>query len=264
MTLDVSQFRFGLRESAKPIGLPKLTSVAEIPDAPATFDHTNGFSGFQMLGNGPDPTLTVHKGQPVGDCGFVMTVNAALVDGLETGESFTMPSSNLVVTDYLRYDHGQDLGVSNPQLFTYWHKVGLPWAATSTNPDGKLHSWADVNANDWDETMAATNAFGCVALEIVVWQSMMEATQAGEPWDWSRSTDTTPLGGHDVLGFARVDLDDGVLATWGMRQQFTKAWFKHAVQGASVLLTPAQIAAKGNGYGVDEERLESFMEGLAA
>lgn len=252
----IEDLRLGLVDSVRPIGLPKLTNVAQIPDAPDTFDHTNGWDHFQMLGNGPDPTLHVHGGQPVGDCGFVMTVNISAIDALETGEPFTMPSSDLVVTDYLRYNRGQDIGVQNPALFNYWHTVGLPWG-------GKLHSWADVNHYDWDEVMAAGNAFGTLALEIVVWREMMEATNAGDAWDWTPATDDTPEGGHDTTFNARIDATTGELITWGVRQPFTKAWFQHAVQGVSALLTPAQIARHGDGYGMDVERLEAFMNGLA-
>ena len=253
MSFTIEDLRLGLVHSAKPIGLPKLTNVATIPDAPPTFDHTNGWDHFEMLGNGPDPTLHVNGGQPVGDCGFVMTVNAACVDALETDESFTMPSSDVVVGDYLRYNRGRDIGVQNPQLFDYWHTVGLPWG-------GQLHSWADVNSYDWDESMAATNAFGCLALEIVVWQEMMEAANAGDAWDWTPQTDDTPVGGHDVLAIAKLGPGEAELVTWSLRQPFTRSWWQHAVQGASVLLTPAQIARNGDGYGIDVERLESFMD----
>lgn len=249
--------KLGLEFSAKPVGLPKISNVAQIPDSPPSFDHTNGWDGFEILGNGPDKTLTVNGGKPAGDCGFVMTVNAACVDALETAEPFTMPTSNAVVLDYFRYNHGADRGVQNPQLFNYWHTVGLPWG-------GKLHSWADANHYDFDESMAACNAFGCLALEIVVWQEMMEASNAGEPWDWTPATDDTPEGGHDTLCIARVNGDGGELITWGLRQPFTLAWWKHAVQGASVLLTEAQIARNGNGYGIEVDRLESFMSGMAA
>lgn len=255
MTVSIEDLRFGLIESVKPIGVPRITNVASIPDAPNTFDHTNGFAGFEMLGNGPDKTLTVNGGRPVGDCGFVMSVNTAWVDALETGEPFTAPTSDVVVTDYLRYNHGQDIGVRNPQLFSYWHTVGLPWG-------GKLHSWADVNVYDFDESMACLNAFGCLALEIVVWREMMEATNAGDVWDWTPQTDDTPLGGHDVAGIARVDATTGELVTWGARQAFTQAWWNHAVQGASVLLTPAQIARNGDGYGISVDQLKAFMANL--
>lgn len=257
MTITIDDLQLGLIHSAKPIGLPRITNVATIPDAPSMFDHTNGFDEFRMLANGPDSTWTLNGGRPVGDCGFVMTVNASLIDTLETNEQWVWPSSNEVGGDYLRYNHGQDIGVQNPQLFSYWHSVGLPWG-------GKLHSWADVNHFDWDETMAAGNAFGTLALEIVVWREMMEATNAGDAWDWTPTTDDTPEGGHDTAFIARLDATTGELVTWGLRQPFTRAWFQHAVQGASVLLTPAQIARNGDGYGIDVPRLEAFMSGLVA
>jgi hypothetical protein len=249
--IDTTAFQFGRARAEKRIGAVTLSRIApNIPEAPKVWDHTKGFNGFHMLGNGPDPTLTVNGGKPVGDCGFAMTVNASCVDALETDEPFTMPDSNLVVKTYLKYDHQRDVGVVNSQLFAHWRKEGLPWG-------GKLVDDADVDHHDYDESMAGGNAFGCLAIGIVVWQDMMTATQNEEPWDWTPATDTTPLGGHDVLVISNDEL-----VTWGLRQKFTRAWYEHAVDEASVLITAAQLAAKGNGYGIDEEKLLAYVASL--
>lgn len=254
-------YRYGWNPASKPLGYHDMSffmlggGPASAPDA---YDKTNGANGFQMLGNGPDPTLTVNNGQPVGDCGVVSTVNVTYVDSVETGQPFTMPSSNEVASWYLNYDHGQDLGVSNPQLLETWHASGTPWG-------GKILGAGGVNYRSWDESWAYLYAFGSGILAVAVSEAMEDATQAGQPWDYTGSAaDQNILGGHDVCVFARQSADLGVLATWGQRQLFTERWWKHFVQSLDVVVTPAQVGAKGDGYGVDLPKLNVYMSKLAA
>ena len=249
-------FKFGRLPATHPVGYRTLDHyVAALPEAPAVFDHTNGFDGFDMLGNGPDPSLTVNGGNPVGDCAFVGTVNVELIDSVETHRAFTMPSSDEVVTDYLRYDHGQDQGANLAELLAFWHRLGLPWT-------GKLPGYAGLSHQDWAQFWAGVNAFGNGYIGIVVTQTMMDQTQAQEPWDLTGSpSDDEVLGGHCVVPFARNG-DLGTVATWGMRQQFTERWFLKNCEEAHVALTPAQVAAKGNGYGLDLEKLQADLKAL--
>lgn len=239
----------GRQEATTLLGVGLINRyVSSIPDAPAVFDHTNGFDKFQMLGNGPDPTLTVNHGKAVGDCAWVMTVNTALVEALETNEPFTMPSSNEVVGDYLVYDHGKDVGANLNQLFAYWRKIGLPWG-------GKLCGHAGVNFRDYDESMAYCNAFGCLPIGIAVTRAMQAQTARGEPWDITGSPlDDQVVGGHAVLVLNRDEL-----ATWGMRQKYTERWWKVYVEEAHVALTQSQVDRHGDGYGIDVEHLESAL-----
>lgn len=254
---DTHLFQLGRTEATYPIGYKGIERyVTSLPDAPATFDHTNGFDGFHMLGNGPDPTQTVHGGKSVGDCAFVGTVNVELIDSLETDRAFVQPGSNEVVTDYLKYNHGKDRGCNLSQLLAYWHRIGLPWA-------GKLPAYANLSL-DWDTFWAGVNAFGNGYIGIVVTATMMSQTQAQEPWDLTGlATDNQVLGGHCVVPFAREGGDVGAVATWGLRQKFTKRWFQRNVEEAHIAITAAQLAAKGNGYGLDIEHLQSDLKSLA-
>ena len=260
MSISKYGYRYGLVPSAHPLGYRDMSffMTAAPSDAPDIYDKTNGANGFTMLGNGPDPTLTVNGGNPCGDCGFVMTANIEYVDSCETEEPFTMPTSDVLVTDYLRYNHGQDIGVQNPQLFAYWHKIGLPWGS-------KLVGSGGVNYRDWDESWAYLYVFGSGALQVLVSESMEDATQAGEPWDYTGSyADENILGGHDVCVFARQDASTGILATWGQRQLFTRAWWEHQVQGLDVLLTDKQVARGSDGYGVDIAKLKQYQKKLSS
>lgn len=252
--------KYGVRYHMRPVGARNMSTFMDTtpPDAPTTYDKTNGNPQFQMLGNGPDPTLTVNHGNPVGDCGFVMTVNDEYINACETGESFTMPPANEVVSDYLRYNHGVDRGVVNAQLFNYWHTVGLPWA-------GRLVGAAGVNHQDWDESWAYMYAFGGGCIAVAVTEAMEEQSARGDAWDITgTAADYNVLGGHDVYVFARQDADTGVLATWGKPQLFTRRWWLNYVQELDVTVTDRQVERRGNGYGVDLAQLEAYADHLAA
>ncbi len=158
-------FKFGRLPAIHPIGYRTLAHYATaLSDAPLVFDHTNGFDGFHMLGNGPDPTLTVHHGAAAGDCAFVGTSNVQLIDSLETDQPYVEPSSNELVTEYFKYNHGKDLGANLAQLLAYWHSIGLPW--------GKIPGYASGSL-DWDEFWAGCYAFGNGYIGIVVTETMM-------------------------------------------------------------------------------------------
>jgi hypothetical protein len=67
-------------------------------------DKSAGITNYGMDGNGPDPTLTVNGGQPVGDCGVCATpahanMITAVMAGLALGENSM--TSNDVVTLYI-------------------------------------------------------------------------------------------------------------------------------------------------------------------
>ena len=246
---------YGRLPAVHPVGLGLIDRYAALPPAPPTFDHTNGFDGFQMLGNGPDPTLHVNGGRPVGDCGFVGSVNVSLVDSVETGEPFTIPSSDVVVTDYLRYDHGQDRGVALTELLAYWQKVGLPW--------GQIAGWAPVNFRDPDAFWAACNAFGCLYVGIAVPATMDEQVMNGQTLDLTGTpADRQIMGGHCVVVLSRTE-NGGELATWGRRVRFTQRWWDTYGEEAHVVLTPSQVERKGNGYGLDLAALQADLARLA-
>lgn len=250
---DIFEYMLGRQAATHPIGYQSIFEYVDaLPAADAVFDHTNGFNGFKMLGNGPDPSLTIDGGRPKGDCAFVGTVNVGVIDEVETGTPVTIPTSDLVVGTYDTYDHGQDLGANLSQLLAYQYNVGLPWL--------KGAPYAAVSPKDVDEFWSATEAFGCTYIGIAVTEAMQRQTQNGEPWDVSL-TGNDIVGGHCVVCFAR-DANGGTVATWGMRQKFTTRWFKKYVEEAHVILTPSQVTKGSNGYGLDLAHLKADLAKL--
>jgi len=248
----------GRTPAIHPVGYRLIDSYVDaLPQSPPVFDHTGGFDGFRMLGNGPDPTLHVHDGRPVGDCAFVGTQAVTICDQIETGEPLTWASSDELVSTYLAYNRGRDIGANLSQLLAYWHTVGLPWA-------GKCAGYAALNFRDLDGFWAGVNAFGNGYLGIVVTAAMQAQTQAGEPWDLTGlPLERQVMGGHCVVAIARTSEEgDGEVATWGMRQPFTAKWFRANVEEAHVVLTPSQVARKGNGYGLTLPELQSDLSAV--
>ena len=243
----------------RPVGYkPLAASLTAVPsDAPAVFDPLNGANPFHMLGNGPDPTLSVHGGQPVGDCGFVMTVNANVVTAAGLDLPFAIPSSNTVVSNYLAYNGGQDVGVVNSSLIPYWHNVGL-WGST-------IQGYGSVDFRDFEEAMAYCHAFLGLCTGIAVTEAMERATQNGEPWDFTGSAaDQNVLGGHDVFVFGRDEQGLGILATWGQRQLFTQRWWENLVEECDAVVTAEIVAAKGDGLNLDLGQLDSYLNNIAS
>jgi hypothetical protein len=247
--------RLGRKPARIPVGYRSIFHFATLPDAPRTFDPTRGYTDWGMMGNGPDPRLTVHGGKPVGDCAFAGSAHLAMATDIETGEEVTKPSANEVVSTYLAFGHGRDEGAVLTDVLAYWRHVGLPW--------GDIAGYASVPVHDPDCFWAATYAFGAAYIGVAMTQAMAEATERHEPWDFTGCPeDFDVLGGHCVVVISRTS-DGGEVVTWGQRQAFTDAWLRHNVEEAHVVITPAQLQAKGDGYALDLGKLEAALDALA-
>jgi len=246
---------YGRHPATHPVGYKLIDNfVSSIPEPPASFDHTNGFDGFKMLGNGPDPTLTVHGGNPVGDCAFVGTVNVDVIDAVETGEPVVLPTADTVVSEYLTYDGGVDQGANLTQLLAYWHRTGL-WGS-------KILGYAAVNFRELDEVWAYANAFGVLYIGIAVPAAMEEQVANGQTLDLTgTAADTQILGGHCVDIISRSK-GGGEIVTWGQRVAFTDRWLQTYMEEAHVVITQAQFARNGDGYGIALPTLQSSLAGL--
>ena len=253
-------FKPGRRPAVRPIGYKDMsffmTSLPPSPPSPP-YDLTKGLNGFQMLGNGPDPTLTgpfaQYAATGVGDCGPDMAANLVYVGCHIQGLPYALPSANTMVGWYLSYAGG-DNGIVNSSFFAYWLKNKTPWAPN-------LRAVAGVNYRDFDELMAYCHLFGGVMIGSTITQGNMDQTNTGEPWDVIGNP--TILGGHDTLllpcqpepGMAEV-------ATWGIRQQVTQAWVEQNVEEADAAIRQSEVP---HGIaGVDDEKLVAYMQQLIA
>jgi hypothetical protein len=250
----VTSYRFGRQSARHPVGMPFIHRYCDLPPAPAVFDRTGGYSRFAMLGNGPDPTLTVNSGRPVGDCAFVGTVNATVVDSVETAQPIQMPTADEVVSTYLTFDHGKDKGANLVDLLQFWQSHGLPW--------GQISAWASVDPHNTDRLWAACYTFGCLYVGIAVPATMEPQVDNGETLDLTgRLADRQIVGGHCVVIVSR-DTDGGELVTWGRRVRFSERWWDTYGEEAFVVITGPQVRADGNGCGLDLHQLQADLSCL--
>ncbi len=241
---------YGRLPAKRPVGLRLLDKYGTIPPAPPTFDHTRHFETWEMLGNGPDPSLTVHA--PVGDCGFAGAVHLEMATAAETQEPVIWPDSNTVVEAYLNYNGGVDKGVALADLLAYWRSSGL-WGR-------KISAYAPVNAHNLNDLWAACNSFGALYIGIAVPAPAEEQFAQGLPWELTHTqADYQIQGGHCVVITARTETG-GTVVTWGQEQSFTNEWLAAYLEEAWVVITPEQIEANGNGYGLDMAQLQADLD----
>jgi hypothetical protein len=190
-----------------------------------------------MLGNGPDPTLTITTpngpGQPVGDCYFAGVVHKKRVDataGNEATDLADLPDSNETVDAYDVYDNGQDQGVVMSDAMQTWFTSGFPGSSGSLVID-RCEAFLKIDPTEMYAAMDYWNT------PILVGVNLPDAAdqQFSEQQPWSGPPDAND--GHVVVlvgskGPAATDLDDYI--TWGAYQQATKQFSAPLASGGCV------------------------------
>ena len=90
-----------------------LRSPLPTPSYP--IDVSGGITDWKMLGNGPDPTLTVNGGRPVGDCTFAGRQHVRMAKAAAAGLTETWETTDQLVSEYLAYDRGVDRARTSPR-----------------------------------------------------------------------------------------------------------------------------------------------------
>src|ERR1700733_1851869 len=140
------------RQPVKPPGerfaIDFLHHYLRVPLGAPTYpiDVSGGITEWQMLGNGPDPTLTVNGGRPVGDCTFAGRQHLRMAKAAAAGRTETWETTDELVTEYLAYDQGADRGANIAEVLMIWFL------------SGKIRAFAPVDHTDpvaCDTIMAA-------------------------------------------------------------------------------------------------------------
>jgi hypothetical protein len=176
-----------------------------------------------MLGNGPDPTLTITtpngSGAPVGDCFFAGGVHKERADAAVGAESVLLPDSNATVGAYDVYDNNQDVGVDMQAAMQQWFSEGFK------GPDGQMvippcDAFVRINPNQID---AAMQAFGAILCGVNLTDDADDLFNQGQPWTVANGEQPDPSQGHVILKvISTVQIDTYV--TWGNYQEATKEW----------------------------------------
>jgi hypothetical protein len=191
--------------------------------------------GWGMDGNGPDPTLTVNGGQPVGNCGpcavpaHANMLTAALCKLPLAANTMT---SDQVVSLYLRYTGGRDTGVDLGDWLLWLFQQGLIEGFV------KLPGLYDLDA--------ALSHFNVVVVGVNLNPQADAQCEAGQPWDVGPGDEPDPSEGHAILYVYRQSPTGlAEYITWGQRQFATAAWQTACPQQGFAVITRQEAEAKG-------------------
>ena len=188
---------------------------------------------WAMLANGPDPTCTTHP-NGVGDCGFAARQHARMAKAASYRQTETWETSDQLVAEYLRYDHGQDVGVNLADVLLTWYRKGI------------IKAFAPVDHTDPAAIDSAMEAFKGVLVGVTLTDDAEQLFSENLPWTIANGQQPDSAEGHAIVK-VRADgrtLDDYV--TWGCMQGATLAWSAAAVQEVWVALTSEDEVAKVN------------------
>jgi hypothetical protein len=221
------------------------------PTATYPIDKSAGITNYGMDGNGPDPTLTVNDGRPVGDCGPCATpAHANMITAVLAGLPLDKNSmtSNDVVTLYFTYEA---------------ELAGIPWRPPATG------SWVapagldnGVDLGDWllwlfkqdlvkgfvkiqlSDLDAALATFDVVIVGVNLNPNADEQCENGVAWNVGPGDEPDAQDGHAVLYLkAATSTGPFVWCTWGQQQPSTLAWKTACPQQAFAVVTDPDVVA---------------------
>jgi hypothetical protein len=210
-----------------------LTSYLKTPlPAPAyPIDVSGAIVDWQMLGNGPDPTLHVNHGQPVGDCTFAGRQHLRMAKAAAGEEVETWETTDQLVTEYLAYDHGKDQGANIADLLLSWYKAGT------------IKAFAPVDHTDPAACDAAMAAFHGLYVGVNLTADADALFGKGEPWTVANGEQPDPNEGHCIVKVKADGRQLDTWVTWGALQQSTLPWTTACVDEAWAIVTNEDEAA---------------------
>lgn len=206
-----------------------------LPSPTYPIDRTEGITAWGIDGNGPDPTLTVNNGQPVGDCGpCAVPAHSGMLTAVLTGlplAANTM-TSDQVVDLYFSYTGGQDTGVDIGDWLLWLYQQGL------------IEGFLKLELAEMDAALAT---FDVVITGVDLNPDADGQFSDGQPWDVGPGDEPDPDDGHAIL-YLVAQSASGPYAwcTWGAIQPSTLAWKQGCVTQAFAVLTRQQ--AEGVGF----------------
>jgi hypothetical protein len=242
------------------------TYFAEALPAPPTSAHWGRLvrAPWGMLGNGPDPSVTIAPPGwgGAGDCVEAGKAHALLTANYDEAGRIVIPSSNEVIEQYCvaqnctpdqlfsdpsQYDNGEDITTS----LTTW--------CTTEEYGVKLGFTAPVSIGSEDDIKNAIYLGGGLDIGIQLPQSAEE--QFPNEWTWQPASPT--LGGHDVWLTGYTE-DYVSLVTWGQLIRCTWQFLKNAMDEAHVVVMPQAITAGKGPTGLAIAQWESELAELKA
>lgn len=229
MTYRTGLTRFDAEKHARFRSAAEYGFTFQTPSYPV--DKTFGIADWGMEGNGPDPTLTLNNGQPVGDCGpSAVPAHAAIIANQLVGglPGFTRMTADQVVSLYFEFTGGQDTGVDLGDWLLWLFQKGL------------IAGFVKIDVAELESALAT--------FDVVVTGVDLIGTepQGVVPWDVPPGASPNPNEGHAIL-FGRATSESGPFGwiSWGQVIESTLAWRQQCPQQAFAVLMDAEITAKG-------------------
>jgi hypothetical protein len=236
-------------------------TAAALPPHPKQFGHEKlvGANAWQMLGNGPDNTVSPGF-QGAGDCVFAGGDHESMLWTLEGGTAATFTGANAIadysaVTGYNPKKPKSDQGTDVRQALKYRQNTGLIDAA---NKRHKIGAYLALEPGNVDHLLEALYLFGIIGIGIQFPASAMDQFDAGKPW--SVVAETQIDGGHYVPLVAKRDNFDCV--TWGRLQQMTAQFYTKYCDEAWAILSPEMLKSGKSPEGFDLAQLQSDIAAL--
>jgi hypothetical protein len=219
--------RLPVKPPGQRFAIDYLSSYLKAPAPPPTYpiDVSGGITAWQMLGNGPDPTLTVHDGQPVGDCTFAGRQHLRMAKAAADQVQETWETTNQLVTEYLEYDHGKDQGANIADLLLYWfhHQQVL--------------AFAPVDHTDPAACDSAMALFHGLYVGVNLTDDADQLFGEGQPWTVAGGQQPDANDGHCIVKVKADGNGTDTWVTWGALQPSTTDWTRACLDEAWAVVT---------------------------
>jgi hypothetical protein len=222
-----------------------LTTPLPAPSYPV--DVSSGITDWGMLGNGPDATCTTHP-KGVGDCTFAGRQHYRMAKAAAAAETETWESSNDLVAEYLRYDHGQDEGANIADLLLAWYKKGV------------ILAFAPVDHTSPALVDSAMAAFHGAYVGVNLTDDADQLFGEHEPWTVANGEQPNPNAGHCIVKVKADGSQYDGWVTWGAVQESTLQWTAACLDEAWVIITQEDAAS---GY-VNLQELRDDIDALGS
>jgi hypothetical protein len=239
-----------------------------LPSHPKYFGHEKlvGKNGWQMLGNGPDNTVSPGFGG-AGDCVFAGGDHETMLWTMEGGTPVKFTGAT-AIKDYSAatgYDpkapldaNGEnptDQGTNTRDALKYRQKTGL---IDATGKRHKIGAFVALEVGNIDHLLDALYLFGVVGIGINFPDSAIDQFNAGKPWSVVPGPD--PTGGHYIpLVACRTNLE---CVTWGRIQQMTTQFYQTFCDEAYAILSPEMLKVGKSLDGFDLAQLQADLKAL--
>jgi hypothetical protein len=220
-----------------------LTSPLPAPVYPV--DVTGGITDWGMLGNGPDPACSTHP-KGVGDCTFAGRQHYRMAKAAAAKETETWESSNALVAEYLKYDHGKDQGANIADLLLHWYKAGT------------ILAFAPVDHTSPAQVDAAMAAFHGAYVGVNLTDDADQLFGQQQPWTVANGEQADPNEGHCIVKVKADGSQFDGWVTWGAVQESTRQWTTACLDEAWVIISQEDA----NAANVDLAALRADIDAL--